>query len=92
MRSEGEPAGLAWFAYRATCAWIYAADSKSTSPGDGLVNTFRCTLDLLDALDDAGGGGTLVTLLMTALDDDASLAELRAQVRDAVAEIASNGP
>jgi hypothetical protein len=85
MRSEEEPEGFAWFAYRATCAWIYAADSKCTSPGDGVVNTFRCAVDFLDALDDAGGGGHLVGLLSEALDDEALLSALRARVQQAVA-------
>ena len=86
MRQEDEPEGFAWFAYRATCAWIYAADSKCTSPGDGLVNTFKCVVDFLDAMDEAGGGGNhLLGLLTEALDGETPLSALRAQVQQAVA-------
>lgn len=88
LQWDDEPDGAAWFAYRATCAWIYAADSKCTAPGGGLVNAFRCALDFLDALDDLRGGETLSELLMVALGDETSLTELRARVKEAVAEVA----
>ena len=87
MLSQDEPVGLAWFPYRASIAWIYAADSKCTSPCDGVVNTFKCALDILDALDDIVGDGTLVDQTIERMGDVGSLALLRRQVELAVGEL-----
>lgn len=69
---DDEPGGWAWFPFRAEVARGYAAQAPS-SPADGVVDTFRCVLDVLDALDDehgeAGHGESdLVGDLTTALE------------------------
>jgi hypothetical protein len=89
MLMQDEPVGLAWFPYRASIAWIYAADSKSTSPCDGVVNTFKCALDILDALDDMAGDGALVDQTIARMDNVESLALLIPQVERTVAEVAA---
>lgn len=89
MLSQDEPVGLAWFPYRASIAWIYAADSKCTSPSDGVVNTFKCALDILDALDDTAGDGTLVDQTIERMGDVGSLALLTPHVERTVAELAA---
>jgi hypothetical protein len=89
MLMQDEPVGLAWFPYRASIAWIYAADSKCTSPCDGVVNTFKCALDILDALDGMAGDGTLVDETVARTDDVARLALLRPEVERAVDELAA---
>jgi hypothetical protein len=89
MLTEDEPVGPAWFPYRASIAWIYAADSKCTSPCDGVVNTFKCALDILDALDDMAGDGTLVDQVIARMDDVGSLALLTPRVERTVAQLAA---
>ena len=89
MLMEDEPVGLAWFPYRASIAWIYAADSKCTSSCDGVVNTFKCALDILDALDDMAGDGTLVDQAIARIGGAESLALLTPQVERTVAQLAA---
>jgi hypothetical protein len=79
--------GLAWFPYRASIAWIYAADSTCTSPSDGVVNTFKCALDILDALDDMAGDGALVDQVIARIDDVGSLALLIPRVEQTIAQL-----
>ena len=43
-----EPGGLAWFAYRAAVAHIYAADALTTAPRDGVRNVLLTVEDILD--------------------------------------------
>lgn len=62
LQDDEEPEGPSWFSLGATIAWIYAADSLTTAPSDGAVNTFRRALDLLGTADE--------TLCDTHLIDD----------------------
>jgi hypothetical protein len=86
---EDEPEGRAWFSYGATVAWIYAADSKTTAPSDGVVNAFRRVLDLLDYADEVLGDTTLTDHFMDRLDrgmhdGGASLEALNLEIRRTV--------
>lgn len=65
---DGEPEDASWYSFGATSAWIYAADSKCTSPSDGAVNTFRCVLDLLDGADQTLGDTNLVDGVLDAME------------------------
>jgi hypothetical protein len=67
--TEAEPEGLAWYSFRATSAWIYAADALTTSPNDGVANVFLCLDDLLDAADDKLGDTSLAMDLRELLVD-----------------------
>jgi hypothetical protein len=93
---EDEPEPPAWFPYRATIAWIYAADSRTTAPSDGVVNVFKAVLDLLDRADETLGDTTLAGQLMDRLDrmrhDGTTLPErLDAEVRQAARRLRDDG-
>jgi hypothetical protein len=89
MAQADEPLGIAWFPYQVAVAWIYAADSKCTAPGDGLVNTFKCVLDMLDALDDELGGIDLAEEFTEQIENGGdSLDSLRSKIVDGVAQLA----
>lgn len=84
MAGEEEPTGVAWYAYRAAVAWLYAADALCTAPGDGVMNTFTCVEDLLDAAE--------VELALTGLCDRLIAATSKAVKGDATALSALMGP
>ena len=89
--ADDEPDGLAWFPYRATVAWIYAADCKCTAPGDGVVNTFKCVLDILDAADEALGDTGLAEDLTARMEDGGdSLSQLRPKISDAIDQLSTD--
>ena len=67
LTEADEPTGLAWYPYRARTAWIYAADAVTTSPRDGVLNTFLVVDDVLDQLDTDLGDTALVSQLHTQL-------------------------
>jgi hypothetical protein len=58
-----EPEGLAWFAYRAALAHIYAADALTTAPRDGVRNAFLTVEDILDNAESSLGRTDLLPLL-----------------------------
>jgi hypothetical protein len=66
---DGEPEDASWYSFRATSAWIYAADSKCTSPSDGAVNAFKSVLDLLDGADQTMGDTDLVDNVLDAVEN-----------------------
>ena len=67
MSWQGEPEGLAWYAFGASVSWVYAADANTTSPSDGVVNTFKRVSELLDAIDDDVGDTELLGQLLVAM-------------------------
>lgn len=88
LADEDEPDGMAWFPFRVTVAWIYAADCKCTAPGDGVVNTYKCVLDILDAADQALGGIGLAEDLTARIEDGGdSLSHLRPKIYDAINQL-----
>jgi hypothetical protein len=92
LADEDEPDGMAWFPYRVTVAWIYAADCKCTAPGDGVVNTFKCVLDILDAADEALGGTRRAEDLTARIEDGGnSLSQLRPKISDAIRRLSREG-
>lgn len=89
LAEEEEPERPAWFSYRATVAWIYAADSSATAPSDGAVNAFKVVLDLLDYADETLGDTNLTDHFLAWADHrmhdrGASLEALNLEVRRAV--------
>jgi hypothetical protein len=63
LTETDEPVGLAWYPYRARVAWIYAADAVTTSPRDGVLNTFLVVDDMLDQVDTDLGDTALASQL-----------------------------
>jgi hypothetical protein len=63
-----EPEDASWFSLSATVAWIYASDSKSTAPSDGVVNAFKRVCELLDAVDNTLGDTNFVDRLLDAVE------------------------
>lgn len=88
LTEADEPTGLAWYPYRARTAWIYAADAVTTSPRDGVLNTFLVVDDVLDQLDTDLGDTALVSQLHTQLLlDEPDFNALLATIAGAVARL-----
>jgi hypothetical protein len=86
LAAHDEPDGLAWYAFRASVAWIYAADALGGAPEDGVVNVFKTALDVLDVVDDELGDTDFVDQLMTAVTSgDDSMNKLASDLRRIVA-------
>lgn len=93
MADEDEPAGLAWYGYRAAIAWLYAADALCTAPFDGVTNAYKCVEDLLDAVEvELGVRGLCDRLAEAAVGasagDAAACERLSEELRDAAARVA----
>ena len=93
MSWDDEPEGLAWYAFGASVAWVYAADANTTSPSDGVVHAFKRVSELLDAIDDDLGDVELLGQLLVAMNDGGkspeSLAMLAQGVRGALDRLRS---
>ena len=94
MADEDEPDGLAWYAFRAAVAWLYVADALSTAPTDGVINTYRCVEDVLDAAEqELGLAGVCDRLaaatVRAAKGERGALAVLAKEVQEVSARLAS---
>ena len=93
MGWDEEPEGLAWFAFGASVAWVYAADANTTSASDGVVHTFNRVSELLDAIDDDLGDTQLLNQLLLVINGmggtSESWATLSQGVREAVDRLRS---
>ena len=93
MGWDEEPEGLAWFAFGASVAWVYAADANTTSASDGVVHTFNRVSELLDAIDDELGDTQLLNQLLLVINGmggtSESWATLSQGVREAVDRLRS---
>ena len=69
MGRDEEPEGyLDWFAFGAVVAWVYAADANTTSPSDGVVQTFNRVSELLDEIDEDLGDTQLLNQLLLVMN------------------------
>jgi hypothetical protein len=84
MAGDEEPEGLAWFTFGASVAWVYVADANTTSPADGVVNTFKRVADVLDAIDGELGDSGLLDQLLDATGSSGGAAESLAALTDGV--------
>ena len=94
MDRDEEPEGyLDWFAFGALVAWVYAADANTTSPSDGVVQTFNRVSELLDEIDDDLGDTQLLNRLLLVMNGlggtTESWATLSQGVREAVDRLRS---
>jgi hypothetical protein len=93
MDADEEPQGLAWFAFGAVVAWVYAADANTTSASDGVVHTFNRVSELLDEIDNDLGDTQLLNKLLLVMNGlggtTESWATLSQGVREAVDRLRS---
>jgi len=92
MSRDEEPEDVpTWFAFGACVAWIYAADANTTSPSDGVAQTFNRVSELLEAIDDDLGDTQLMNRLLLVMNDMGGTAEswatLSQRVREAVVRL-----
>lgn len=94
MDRDEEPEGyLDWFAFGAVVAWVYAADANTTSPSDGVAQTFNRVSELLDEIDEDLGDTQLLNRLLLVMNGlggtTESWATLSQGVREAVDRLRS---
>ena len=88
MDRDEEPEGLAWFAFGAVVAWVYAADANTTSPSDGVAQTFNRVSELLDEIDEDLGDTQLLNRLLLVMNGLGGTTESWATLSQGVQEAA----